>query len=280
MQSLTLSRAPLALAIERQKKFRTVVPGALLTLLLLGTSQVEAAPVNVDVPAQSLASALRQLGQQTNLQILYSQDMVNGIKSTAVSGNMEAEQALKTLLLGSGINFQLNGNTVSLVPAAGDSSALQLGATSITGVALGPTTEGSHSYTSDEVTIGKGNIKLKDIPQSVSVVTRQRMDDQNLNSLQDALRQVTGVTIKTYNSGSSLNDIYMRGFLVDQVQVDGVSQPTGQGDMATSFDLAMYDRIEVLRGPSGLYQGAGEPGGTINVVRKRALSKFALGGEL
>lgn len=280
MQSLTLSRAPLALAIDRQKKFRTVVPGALLTLLLLGTSQVEAAPVNVNVPAQSLASALRELGQQTNLQILYSQDMVNGIKSTAVSGNMEPEQALKTLLLGSGINFQLNGNTVSLVPAVGDSSALQLGATSITGVALGPTTEGTHSYTSDEVTIGKGNIKVKDIPQSVSVVTRQRMDDQNMNSLQDAMRQVTGTTIKTYNSGSSLNDVYMRGFLVDQVQVDGVSQPTGQGDMATSFDLAMYDRIEVLRGPSGLYQGAGEPGGTINVVRKRALGKFALGGEL
>lgn len=280
MQSPTLSRAPLAMAIASQKKFRTVVPGALLTLLLLGTSEVQAAPVNVNVPSQSLASALQQLGQQTDLQILYSQDMVNGLKSTAVSGNLEPEQALNTLLLGSGITFQLTGNTVSLVPIAGNSSALQLGATAISGVAPGPTTEGTHSYTSDEVSIGKGNIKLKDIPQSVSVVTRQRMDDQNMNSLQDAMRQVTGVTIKTYNSGSSLNDVYMRGFLVDQVQVDGVSQPTGQGDMGTSFDLAMYDRVEVLRGPSGLYQGAGEPGGTINVVRKRALNKFALGGEL
>jgi outer membrane receptor for ferric coprogen and ferric-rhodotorulic acid len=252
MQSPTLSRAPLALAIAPQKKFRTVVPGALLTLLLLGTSEVQAAPVNVNVPSQSLASALQQLGQQTDLQILYSQDMVNGLKSTAVSGNLEPEQALNTLLLGSGITFQLTGNTVSLIPVAGNSSALQLGATAISGVAPGPTTEGTHSYTSDEVSIGKGNIKLKDIPQSVSVVTRQRMDDQNMNSLQDAMRQVTGVTIKTYNSGSSLNDVYMRGFLVDQVQVDGVSQPTGQGDMGTSFDLAMYDRVEVLRGPSGL----------------------------
>lgn len=280
MHSPTLSRAPLALAIAPHKKFRTVVPGALLTLLLLGTSEVQAAPVNVNVPSQSLASALQQLGQQTDLQILYSQDMVNGLKSTAVSGNLEPEQALNTLLLGSGITFQLTGNTVSLIPVAGDSSALQLGATAISGIAPGPTTEGTRSYTSDEVSIGKGNIKLKDIPQSVSVVTRQRMDDQNMNSLQDAMRQVTGVTIKTYNSGSSLNDVYMRGFLVDQVQVDGVSQPTGQGDMGTSFDLAMYDRVEVLRGPSGLYQGAGEPGGTINVVRKRALNKFALGGEL
>jgi outer membrane receptor for ferric coprogen and ferric-rhodotorulic acid len=116
MQSPTLSRAPLAMAIASQKKFRTVVPGALLTLLLLGTSEVQAAPVNVNVPSQSLASALQQLGQQTDLQILYSQDMVNGLKSTAVSGNLEPEQALNTLLLGSGITFQLTGNTVSLVP--------------------------------------------------------------------------------------------------------------------------------------------------------------------
>ena len=50
--------------------------------------------------------------------------------------------------------------------------------------------------------------------------------------------------------------------------------------MATVFDLDMYDRVEVLRGPSGLYQGAGEPGGTINVLRKRALNTFALGGQL
>jgi outer membrane receptor for ferric coprogen and ferric-rhodotorulic acid len=50
--------------------------------------------------------------------------------------------------------------------------------------------------------------------------------------------------------------------------------------MATSFDLAMFDRVEVLRGPSGLYQGAGEPGGTINLVRKRALGTFGLSGEL
>jgi Outer membrane receptor for ferric coprogen and ferric-rhodotorulic acid len=112
------------------------------------------------------------------------------------------------------------------------------------------------------------------------VVTRQRLDDQNMNSLQDAMRQVTGATIKSYNAGSNLNDVYIRGFLVDQVQVDGVSQRTGQGDMATSFDLAMFDRVEVLRGPSGLYQGAGEPGGTINLVRKRALGQFGMSGEL
>lgn len=137
---------------------------------------------------------------------------------------------------------------MTLEKRQGEEAALQLGATMVGGKVLGATTEGSQSYTTGALTIGKGEQKLKDIPQSVSVVTRQRLDDQNMNSLQDAMRQVTGATIKSYNSGSSLNDVYMRGFLVDQVQVDGVSQMTGQGDLMTSFDLAMFDRVEVLAG--------------------------------
>ncbi|HEF4760199.1 TPA: TonB-dependent siderophore receptor [Pseudomonas putida] len=232
------------------------------------------------IPAGPLGQTLSRFAADSHIALSFEPALTDGLQSPGLSGKYSAIEALGKLLGGTGLEIiQRSDASYTLVRSA-NTGALQLGATAITGQVLGVTTEGTHSYTTNEVSIGKGNIKLKDIPQSVSVVTRQRMDDQNMNSLQDAMRQVTGVTIKTYNSGSSLNDVYMRGFLVDQVQVDGVSQPTGQGDMATSFDLAMYDRIEVLRGPSGLYQGAGEPGGTINVVRKRALNQFALGGEL
>jgi len=228
----------------------------------------------------SLGPTLSRFAADSNIALSFEPALTDGLQSPGLSGNYSPFEALTRLLNGTGLDMQQRADGSYTLVRSANTGALQLGATSITSQALGVTTEATHSYTTDAVSIGKGNIKLKDIPQSVSVVTRQRMDDQNMNSLQDAMRQVTGVTIKTYNSGSSLNDVYMRGFLVDQVQVDGVSQPTGQGDMATAFDLAMYDRVEVLRGPSGLYQGAGEPGGTINVVRKRALDKFALGGEL
>ncbi len=234
-----------------------------------------------DIPAQSLDGALAAFNAVTRVQVLVTAEVTQGLRSPGLSGSYPQSEALGRLLAGSGLAATyIDNDSVTLEKRVAGDDAVQLGATRINSEVLGATTEGSRSYTTGALTIGKGEQKLKDIPQSVSVVTRQRMNDQNMNNLQDAMRQVTGVTIKSYNSGSSLNDVYMRGFLVDQVQVDGVSQATGQGDLATSFDLAMYDRVEVLRGPSGLYQGSGEPGGTINVVRKRALGTFGLNGEI
>lgn len=234
-----------------------------------------------DIPAQSLDGALAAFSAVTRVQVLVTSEVTQGLRSPGLSGSYPQSEALGRLLAGSGLAATyIDNDSVTLEKRVAGDDTVQLGATRINSEVLGATTEGSRSYTTGALTIGKGEQKLKDIPQSVSVVTRQRMNDQNMNNLQDAMRQVTGVTIKSYNSGSSLNDVYMRGFLVDQVQVDGVSQATGQGDLATSFDLAMYDRVEVLRGPSGLYQGSGEPGGTINVVRKRALGTFGLNGEI
>ncbi|MEE1921694.1 TonB-dependent siderophore receptor [Pseudomonas sp. 148P] len=247
----------------------------------LAASETQAQVHRFEIPAQSLDGALAAFSAVTRVQVLVTAEVTQGLRSPGVIGSYPQSEALGRLLAGTGLSASyIDGDSVTLEKRARGDEAVQLGATKINSDLLGATTEGSRSYTTGALTIGKGEQKLKDIPQSVSVVTRQRMNDQNMNNLQDAMRQVTGVTIKSYNSGSSLNDVYMRGFLVDQVQVDGVSQATGQGDLATSFDLAMYDRVEVLRGPSGLYQGSGEPGGTINVVRKRALGTFGLNGEL
>ncbi|UVL89091.1 TonB-dependent siderophore receptor [Pseudomonas sichuanensis] len=271
---ITATRTVLGLAIA--------LGSAALAAPLQAQAAAQAQVYRFEIPAQSLDSALAAFSAVTRVQVLVPGEFTQGLRSSGLNGSYPQDQALARLLQGTGLSASvIDADSVTLERqrAAGDTS-MQLGAVKIDSSALGATTEGSGSYTTGALTIGKGEQKLKDIPQSVSVVTRQRLNDQNMNSLQDAMRQVTGATIKSYNSGSNLNDVYMRGFLVDQVQVDGVSQLTGQGDMATSFDLAMFDRVEVLRGPSGLYQGAGEPGGTINLVRKRALGTFGLSGEL
>ncbi|WEK31288.1 MAG: TonB-dependent siderophore receptor [Candidatus Pseudomonas phytovorans] len=253
-----------------------------LAVPLQASAATQAQAYRFEIPAQPLDSALAAFSAVTRLQVLVPGEFTQGLRSPGVSGSYPQAQALARLLEGTGLSATyIDADSVTLERRRSDDDAsLQLGAIKIDSRQLGTTTEGTRSYTTSALTIGKGEQKLKDIPQSVSVVTRQRLDDQNMNSLQDAMRQVTGATIKSYNTGSNLNDVYIRGFLVDQVQVDGVSQRTGQGDMATSFDLAMFDRVEVLRGPSGLYQGAGEPGGTINLVRKRALGQFGLSGEV
>ena len=86
MQRPTLSRTPLAIATQRQTVRRTLLSSAFVASVLLGSSLVQAAPVAVNIPAQSLASALNEFGKQANLQVLYSPDQVQGIKSHSVSG--------------------------------------------------------------------------------------------------------------------------------------------------------------------------------------------------
>ncbi|MCY0386850.1 TonB-dependent siderophore receptor [Robbsia sp. Bb-Pol-6] len=158
------------------------------------------------------------------------------------------------------------------------SGATQQGALPTVEVTATPdaTTEGAGSYAARTATVaGKTVQTLKEVPNSVSVVTRDRMDDQNVTTIQDALRYVTGVESIDYGDGTAY--FKARGNLLG-VEFDGVSMGSGL-QYLQQFDLAIYDRIEVLRGPSGVLDGAGDPGGTVNLVRKRALDTFHVSTE-
>ncbi|MDA8457020.1 TonB-dependent siderophore receptor [Acidovorax sp. GBBC 3334] len=135
-------------------------------------------------------------------------------------------------------------------------------------------TEGSGQYVTREVSVGRMAQSVRETPQSVSVVTRQQLEDRNLTKVEDALKQVTGITVTRFDGAGNYNTFQSRGFDLGSIQLDGVAIP--QGNYST-LDTAMYDRIEVLRGPAGLLQGASEPGGTVNLVRKRAQARTAIG---
>ncbi|HDR2710007.1 TPA: ferric-rhodotorulic acid/ferric-coprogen receptor FhuE [Enterobacter mori] len=113
----------------------------------------------------------------------------------------------------------------------------------------------------------------RDVPQSVSVVTRQRMQDQDLQTIDQVLTNATGVSSQQVDSERS--SYFSRGFEITNFAYDEI--PTSMGD-AWNFgdaqeDTAIYDRIEIVRGANGLMTGAGDPGATVNMVRKRADSK-------
>lgn len=149
----------------------------------------------------------------------------------------------------------------------------------VTDGAEGQSTEGSGQYITREVSVGKLVQSPRETPQSISVITRQRLDDLNITKLEDAVKQTTGVTVTRLDGAGNYNTIQARGFDIGAIQLDGIPIPQG-ANFATALDTAVYDRIEVLRGPSGLLQGASEPGGTINLVRKRALSPLGLSANL
>jgi len=116
-------------------------------------------------------------------------------------------------------------------------------------------------------------LALRDTPQSVSVVTRQRIEDQGLSNITDVVNNATGVSVNQYETSRA--QFTARGFDINTLMIDGVpttwEQPWSSGEILTS--LSMYDRVEVVRGATGLTTGAGDPSAAINLVRKRARSK-------
>lgn len=136
------------------------------------------------------------------------------------------------------------------------------------------TTEGSNSFTTDRSTIGLSEQAIKDIPQSVSVLTRERLDDQNLTSLKEAMEQTTGISVMSY--GPNQYQLRSRGYDIDSLMLDGSRVRAPYGSLANTglYDTALYDRIEVMRGPAGILLGSGEPSGTVNLVRKHAQRDF------
>lgn len=152
----------------------------------------------------------------------------------------------------------------------------------VTGQMDTATTEGTGSYTTGETAAAtRLPLSLQETPQSVTVITRQRMDDQQLNSVQDVLDNTTGVA--SYQSDSERTSFYSRGFLINNMQYDGIPTMVGgivNGSGIGSLDTAFYDRVEVVRGASGLLTGTGNPSAAINLVRKRPTRDFSAAASL
>lgn len=237
-------------------------------------ASVAPAAIAFDLPAQALATALRQYERQARQEVRVDARLLEGRNSSPVVGSLGAVDALEKLIAGTGLTFgPAQGAILTLVadgnaPAVADGSAAAAALPTVTvnADALDATTENSGSYTTGGITMGKATRTLKETPQSVTVMTRYRLDDQNMRTIDDALLSAPGI-VAEYQS-STERRFYSRGFEIEQVQYDGVTTQRGNG-FSTSPDLAPYDRVEILRGPAGLFNGAGQPGGTVNLVRKR-----------
>lgn len=148
---------------------------------------------------------------------------------------------------------------------------LELGATNVTAEGLGSTTENTESYTTGAMsTATRLNLSIKETPQSVSVVTRQQMDDFKLGTLSEAMGQTTGVVVQ--HNDSDRVSYSSRGYTIRNFQIDGMLNTFSY--MKSDSDTIIYDRIEVVRGATGLTTGAGDPSATINMVRKRPTSQW------
>lgn len=153
---------------------------------------------------------------------------------------------------------------------------VELGATEISRTQLGSVTEGSDSYTTGAMsTATKLPLTMRETPQAVTVITRQRMDDQNMTSINDVVAATPGLFLD-YGNGPGRQAYTARGFNIDNLMYDGI--PSGYNGVSVGVqpNLAMFDRVEVVRGATGLVTGAGNPSAAINLVRKRPLAEQKL----
>lgn len=239
-----------------------------------------------DLPAQPLGSTLARIASQSGQQISIDASLVQGRQAPTLRGSYAPEEAARAALADSGLELvKLQGGTWALraAPQAGTSATPSDASAAVAGLTLNEirvtapairstTTEQTGTYTARTVTIGKGEQALKDIPQSISVVTRQLMDEQNATSVYDALGSTTGITLLQSPQGGKY--IYSRGFSMATIQYDGVNVQRLYG-RASNYQggTAIYDRAEVLRGSAGLLQGGGDPSGAVNLARKRPLKE-------
>ncbi|WP_419767589.1 TonB-dependent siderophore receptor [Arcobacter sp.] len=134
-------------------------------------------------------------------------------------------------------------------------------------------TEDTGSYTSKSMSTSTNlNLSIKNTPQSVSVITSQELEDKDINSYQDMLGEISGVSIDRWDER-----VYptARGFRLDNIKIDG--KPSSAQRFSDNPDLSIYDHIEIVKGANGLTTGAGEPGISINLIRKHANSKKLVG---
>ncbi|MEN0035490.1 MAG: TonB-dependent siderophore receptor [Cellvibrio sp.] len=215
------------------------------------------------IAAGKLSDVLAEFSAHAGVQLVFEPHTLDGQQSSGLQGQYSIDEGFSLLLADTDLAAERDAQGQYRLRKVNKQIG-KLTAVKVSAEQLAP--EDSMSYTATQVSLAKGQT-VRDVPQSVSVVTRQRIEDQNLNSLGDVMLQTTGVTMVTGNSGGA-GSFYARGFQISNVQIDGASVDSFS-EHYFNPNLGMYEQVEIVRGADGLFSGAGEPGGAINLVRKR-----------
>lgn len=265
--------------------WHTMLGAALLAPITVAVMPGQAAAQSVgdsrsySIPAGPLDKALTAFAAASGVMLSFEPTQVQGLPSPGLQGEHTVWGGFSLLLQGTGLEAQPRGQGSYVLRKAAAQTSAADAAGALPGVTVrsrrAVESEGTGSYTSIAPlgTATKLGMTLRETPQSVTVITRQRMEDQGLTQMSDVFRQTVGLTfVQNGSQGTDSNSVYSRGFAVENFQIDGVPQLSSW--LTLTGDLSVYDRIEVLRGATGLTNGVGSPAATINLVRKRPTAEF------
>ncbi|MGV6475432.1 TonB-dependent siderophore receptor [Azotobacter vinelandii] len=237
---------------------------------------------NFDIPAGALGDTLGQIARKSGRTLSVDPALLEGLDAPAIRGQLSPEDAARQALAGTGLELLVTGSgTLSVQPvdektaqSGGRIDGISLDAMTVEDNALGTITENTKSYTPGTIaTATRLVLTPRETPQTVTVVTRQHMDDFNLTNINKVMDHTPGVM--RHGTDNYRSYYYARGYQIQNFQYDGIPVLTGTDMGNTSVDMIQYDRIEVIKGASGLTTGAGTPGATINLVRKKPTHEFS-----
>ncbi|MBB6247063.1 TonB-dependent receptor [Rhodanobacter sp. A1T4] len=232
------------------------------------------------IPSQSLATALVAFGKQANVQVLTASETIASLRSTGIKGMFTVDAALTTLLQNTNLSYAfIDAETVVVKPAVptspkGGKAASSAVAARVKLLAPVDATGLAHDegYLADVTSAAtRSDESLIDVPQSISIVTRDLMDSQQIRTVADAVRNVAGVQSLDGSDGLPLFQI--RGFYTGNGMTDGMfNSIDGSGDYPP---LIGVERVEVVKGPEAIVGDSSSNddfGGLINVVMKKPQS--------
>ena len=237
-------------------------------------SQSAQAVRSFSIPAQSLEDGLARFGQQSGWQVSVDGKLAKSLTTHGVSGTMTSAQALNAILSGTGLTYTITGGrTVVLTKAAAN---ITLGPVRVGGTlntheaAIGPGVGYVAHYTEAGT---KTDTPVIEIPNSVYIITKQQILDQQSQNVAEVLRYMPGVFAESAGTadngsangttGAGTGSVMMRGFAATQY-VDGIASRSN-----SSGETAFVERVEALNGPASVLYGQAGPGGIITTRLKQ-----------
>ncbi len=249
-----------------------------VTALALGAS---ASPLLFAADARLYAIAPGPLGQvlssfaaRAGVNLAIDPALLQGRQSAGLQGSFAPQEGFARLLAGSDLQAIGQGNGVYVLAVIPQTEAsLQLEATQIIdsrsseSSADGPV----QGYVAKRTTVGsKTDTPINEIPQSISVITRDEMDQRGVQDFNAAVAYTPGIRALDYAGGQGAPDIFLRGFRAFNLfglYQDGLR--TGFNQYDTNFETFGLERVDVIKGPASVLFGQMAPGGVVNMTSKR-----------
>ena len=199
-----------------------------------------------NIPPGTLSEVLEAFEKASGWRVVIP-DNIRDINSAGVSGDYSEEQALKQILQKTGVTYNFTASNAVTLTLQGPAEVVEVA--------------GENSTLSSP----KYSEPLRDIPQTITVIDKETIEEQGATTLRDVLRNVPGITVAAGEGGTPAGDnLTLRGFSArNDIYVDGARDLGPQ-----TRDPFNLEQVEVIKGPSSTFSGRGSTGGTINLVSK------------